>query len=191
MNRKLVYVVVILTLVLAGVAVYSVLRMNQSPEAGVPVRESAPPQRQINIKTLEIGQKAPDFSITSIDGETLTLSGFKDKIVVVTSGAAWCPTCIIENKNFQPVYEETKDKGVEFITVDIDPADTPEAVLKFQETYAPWHNVHVDSAWQMINDYGFWRFEITYIIDGDGVIQFADIGITSEDKLRKELNKLI
>lgn len=46
-------------------------------------------------------------------------------------------------------------------------------------------------AQSMIRDFGFWRFEITYIIDRKGIVQFKDSGITSTETLREELNKLL
>lgn len=144
-----------------------------------------------SYQTLEVGQKAPDFTVTTVDGNILRLNDFQGKILVVTSGAAWCPTCIIENKNFNPVQGEVKNKGVEFMTVDIDPIDDETAIKEFQKRYAPWHNVAQLNAKKMIQDYGFWRFEITYIIDRKGIVQFKDSDITSTETLREELAKLL
>lgn len=144
-----------------------------------------------NYKQLEVGTKAPEFNVRTIDGQNLSLSSLQGKIVVLTSGAAWCPTCVIENKNFGPVHDEVKDKDVEFITVDIDPIDGVTAIKEFQKRYAPWHNVEQRQAKQLIEDYGFIRFEITYIIDRDGTIKFRDSQITETETLREELEKLI
>lgn len=139
----------------------------------------------------EVGSKAPQFNVKTIDGLDLSLSNFHGKILVLTSAAAWCPTCVIESKNFAPVYDEIKKDGVEFITVDIDPIDDETAIREFQTHYAPWHNVEKKQAEQLIEDYGFTRFEITYIIDRDGTIKFRDSQITETETLREELEKLI
>ena len=144
-----------------------------------------------SYKQLEVGSKAPEFNVRTVDGNDLSSSSLQGKIVVLTSGAAWCPTCVIENKNFGPVYDEVKNKDVEFITVDIDPIDDAVAIKEFQKRYAPWHNVEQKQAEQLIEDYGFIRFEITYIIDRDGTIKFRDSQITETETLREELEKLI
>lgn len=139
----------------------------------------------------EVGSKAPQFNVKTIDGQDLSLSSFHGKVLVLTSAAAWCPTCVIESKNFAPVYDEVKKQGVEFITVDIDPIDDETTIREFQKLYAPWHNVEKKQAEQLIEDYGFTRFEITYIIDRDGTIKFRDSQITETETLREELEKLI
>lgn len=143
------------------------------------------------LNQLEVGSKAPQFKVKTIDGQDLSLSSFHGKVLVLTSGAAWCPTCVIESKNFAPVYDEVKKQGVEFITVDIDPIDNETAIREFQKRYAPWHNVEKKQAEQLIEDYGFTRFEVTYIIDRDGIIKFRDSQITETETLREELGKLI
>lgn len=143
------------------------------------------------LNQLEVGSKALQFNVKTIDGQDLSLSSFRGKILVLTSGAAWCPTCVIESKNFAPVYDEFKEQGVEFITVGIDPIDDETAIREFQKRYAPWHNVEKKQAEQLIEDYGFTRFEITYIIDRDGTIKFRDGQITETETLREELEKLI
>jgi len=182
------YLNLILGLVLVGIIVLIVFLLSDFNKSNskLVIQPS-----NINTKTLEVGKKAPDFTVITVDGEKFTLADFDNKILVITSSAAWCATCIIENKNFMPVYDEVKDKGVEFMTIDIDSLDTEEAIKEFQKLYAPWHNVHRSQSGELINDYGFWRFEITYIIDGDGIVRFSDIGITSTDTLREELKKVI
>ena len=181
----------ILTIIIIAGAIWLLTGNNQTNTQTSTTTSQSTNSQSPTYKQLKVGQKAPEFNLKTIDGQNLFLSGLGGKIIVLTSGAAWCPTCVIENKNFRPVHQEVKDKGVEFITVDIDPIDDVQAVRGFQETYAPWHNVHVSQAKDLIEDYGFWRFEITYIIDRQGIIRFADSQITETATLRQELDKLI
>ncbi len=190
-DKYLILILAAVVLLIGGVALLIVTNNDSENSRLSSSNDITSESSNINAKTLEVGQKAPDFSVITIDGIGLTLSDFDNKILVLTSGAAWCPTCIIENKNFMPVHDEVKDDGIEFMTVDIDSLDSEEAIKEFQKLYAPWHNVHVSQGRELINDYGFWRFEITYIIDGDGIVRFKDLGITETDTLREELNKII
>lgn len=188
-GKKFIVFVILLLLILVGALVAGNKFLSQKE------RQATSPQQIFSaanpqVRTLEVGQEAPNFQVTTINGKTLSLDSFSDKILVVTSGAAWCPTCILEAKNMNPVFQEFKDKGVEFMTVDIDPVDDERAIAAFQRQYAPWHNVHSGQAQEMIKDYGFWRFEITYIIK-DGAIHFADVAITDTEVLRNELNEVL
>ena len=138
-----------------------------------------------------VGDKAPDFSITTIDGQKYELSDFKGKILIVTSTASWCPTCFIEAEELAKVYPKFKDKGVEILSVSIDPTDNDELLEKFKKDYdTPWLYTHPNRAKQMIIDNGLTRFEITYVIDQNGVIQYKDSGITLARQIATILEEL-
>ncbi|MCH7759242.1 TlpA family protein disulfide reductase [Patescibacteria group bacterium] len=140
-----------------------------------------------------IGNRAPDFTIKIVDGQTITLKDFiGKKALVITSTASWCPTCIIEAHNFAPVYPQVKDE-VEFLSVSIDPTDGNTKLKVFQaSTDTPWFYTHPNlrGVHQMIINYKLTRFEITYIIDKKGIIRFKDREITKTDTLRNALLNL-
>ncbi|MDA2936401.1 peroxiredoxin family protein [Patescibacteria group bacterium AH-259-L05] len=141
-----------------------------------------------------VGSRAPDFTIQTIEGQIISLADFKlKKVLVITSTASWCPTCIIEAHEFAPVYPEVRDE-VEFLSVSIDPTDTETKLKIFQaSTNTPWlyTTPNLSGVREMIINYKLTRFEITYIIDTDGIIQFKDSQITSSTKLKQELDKFI
>lgn len=53
------------------------------------------------VLALNVGDPAPDFSGTSIDGEKVSLSGMKGKIVVLKLATTWCPTCKEQMRELQ------------------------------------------------------------------------------------------
>lgn len=58
------------------------------------------------------GGVAPDFSLKSTEGKTVTLSGFKGEVVVLNFWATWCPPCRAEIPDFVEFYNAYKEKGV-------------------------------------------------------------------------------
>ena len=139
-----------------------------------------------------IGNIAPDFSFTTIDGELVRSEDLRGQVVVITSSAAWCSTCVAEALQFASVYPSVKNKGVYFLTVDIDPNVTDEQIWQFQtQTVSPWAYASARSGKDIMNRLKLSRFEITYVINGDGVITFKDSVITSAPELEDAINEAL
>lgn len=70
-------------------------------------------------EAVEIGQTAPDFELTTLDGKTVRLSEFRGKGVLINFWASWCKPCRDEMPAIQRVYERHRDKGLEVLAVNI------------------------------------------------------------------------
>ena len=140
------------------------------------------PTGNVGIKQ---GDSVSEFTVFSLDRETFTSDELRGKTIVITSSAAWCATCKLEAKEFAPVYNEFKDKGVIFITLDIDPRDSDQLIKEFiQKTDTPWIYGNALKNRGTINTLAMNAFEITYVIDKDGLIVFKDRVITTSNTLR-------
>lgn len=73
-------------------------------------------------------EAAPDFRVTSLDGQELTLASLKGKIILVNFWATWCPPCRAEIPDFIEAYSELKDRGLVILGFSVD--DLPEADLR-------------------------------------------------------------
>jgi len=62
---------------------------------------------------------AKEFSLKSTDGNTVSLSDFKGKFVVVHIATTWCPYCNAEAPYLEQIYKEYKDKNVEVLIIDV------------------------------------------------------------------------
>jgi len=142
--------------------------------------------------SLSVGTQAPNFTVITSDGQTISLTDFRGRILLLTSTATWCNTCVIEAENLRPVYEELKGRGVEFLTVSIDPREDIQTLERFRASArTPWFYATAEGADSLIRDYAFDRFEITFIIDQQGIIRFVDNTITQTGELRTILSSLL
>ena len=73
-----------------------------------------------SIDKINSGDKtAPEFSLQSTDGETITLGSLKGKFIVIHIATTWCPYCNAEAPYLEKIYNEYKEKGVEVIIIDV------------------------------------------------------------------------
>jgi thiol-disulfide isomerase/thioredoxin len=113
------------------------------------------------IKTLEIGAKAPDFSLPGVDGKTHRLSEYdKAKVLVIVFTCNHCPTAQAYEDRIKKLAADYKGKGV--VLVAISPND-PQAVRLDELGYTDLS----DSLEEMKIRAGDKSFNFPYLYDGD------------------------
>nr|MBI1230687.1 redoxin domain-containing protein [Cytophagales bacterium] len=137
------------------------------------------------LRALSIGQPAPEISLPNPEGETVSLSDYRGKYVLIDFWAGWCKPCRDENPNVVRLYEKYKDKGFEVFGVSLD--RTKEMWVKaIEEDNLTWPQV---SDLKYFNSEAAETYQInaipaTYMIDPDGNIVAKDLrGISLEQKL--------
>ena len=134
--------------------------------------------------------QAPEFSLEDLNGNPITLSSLKGKVVFLNLWATWCPPCVREIPDFIDTYTQYKDKGLEIIGISVDNEGTAK-VLKFVEQYKINYPI-VMYTMQFIRDYMPGNaIPVTFIIDPQGKIRYKKIGLTNKAFLENWFLKLI
>lgn len=76
--------------------------------------------RMAHLKSVQVGQMAPDFTITSIDNTTISLSDFKGQYLLLDFWASWCIPCRKENSNVVKAYKQFKNKKFNIFGISLD-----------------------------------------------------------------------
>lgn len=120
---------------------------------------------------LAIGTEAPQLLLNDPNGQTVSLSSLRGKIVLIDFWASWCRPCRFENPNVVKIYNDFREKGFEIYGVSLD-RQQQAWVNAIQQDGLEW--IHV-------SDLGFWNsaavklYDInsipqTYLIDRQGII---------------------
>lgn len=124
----------------------------------------------------EQGEEAPDFTLKTPDGSTLTLSSLRGQYVVLDFWGTWCKWCVKGIPDMKAYYK--KYEGV-FEMVSIDFGDDEDTWLKAIDSYdMDWLHVITDeeSSAQLQKDYGLEGFPTKIVIDPEGTIIHTTVG---------------
>ncbi len=122
-----------------------------------------------------IGNPAPDFTLTNIAGEPVSLSQYRGQVVILNFWATWCPPCREEMPSMETLYRKYKDQGLVILAVSVD-ENGESAVKKFLQQTPYTFPILLDSENVSQHIYGVFRFPESFIIDRNGVIVEKIIG---------------
>lgn len=128
-----------------------------------------------------IGLQAPDFELKTLDGQTLKLSQFRGKKVMLNFWATWCPPCKAEMPDMQTFYTEVGDK-IQILAVNIDPEYDVAGFVKEMKINFP---ILLDENDEATNAYQILTIPTTFFIDEEGIIQNKFMGAMTIDKMRE------
>ena len=122
--------------------------------------------------TLELGFAAPDFNLPATDGNTYSLSDFKEDFIVLFFTCNHCPYVIGSDEVTRSSAEKFASRGVKFIGVNSNSANTyqvddfPHMVKRMEEHHFPWIYLR-DESQEVALAYGALRTPHFYIFDRD------------------------
>jgi peroxiredoxin len=122
-----------------------------------------------------IGYRAPNFRLENLEGEEVSLAGYRGQVVFINFWATWCVPCKAEMPSMQALYKDYKDKGLEILAVSSD-FEGETAVRPFVEEMRLTYPILLDSDFRVDSRYLIRSVPTTILVGRDGVITHKLIG---------------
>jgi thiol-disulfide isomerase/thioredoxin len=138
---------------------------------------------------LEIGAKAPDFTLETLEGEEITLSEV-GKPVMLNFWASWCPPCKAEMPHMVNFYESRSD-DVEIIAVNMMHQESSvEDTKAFHDDYQLNFPVPLDEDGTVTGMYQVKSIPTSYFVNAEGYIESKYIGPMTERSINSAFDKM-
>lgn len=136
----------------------------------------------------KVGQEAPTFECTTLDGKELSLADLRGKVVVVDFFATWCGPCIAAMPHLEKEVWQ-KFKGDKFTMVAIGREHENKDLTAFQQKHQLTFSVAGDPKRTIYAKYAKQYIPRTYVIGADGKIAFQSVGY-EEAEFKKMLGAI-
>lgn len=121
------------------------------------------------------GLPAPNFTLTDLDGQMVSLTNFRGKVVLLNIWATWCPPCVEEMPSMEKLFQELKDEDFEILAVSIDESGAQD-VLPFMKKHKLSFPVLLDAKGTIKALYRTTGVPESFIIDKDRILVEKVIG---------------
>lgn len=132
-------------------------------------------------KKILVGKPLPDFSYTTLDTPSITISpaSLRGKWVFIDLWATWCGPCIAELPTITKAWEEFRNDNIVFVSISLDQSVDKIAPFRERRFSMPWHHVFLPGVFE---NEAAKLFEVTGIpkpilVSPDGVITHITTGL--------------
>lgn len=141
----------------------------------------------IEVAPPSVGDIAPDFTSK---GNTVRLSDYKGKVILIEFWATWCPPCREFTPVLNKIYEKYKDKG--FVILALTPEENIDTVMSYIKRYDIIYPVLITDA-KTVRRYGVISIPVSFLISRDGRVTEKHLGVTRDivQELSSGIEKLL
>ncbi|HTN43250.1 MAG TPA: TlpA disulfide reductase family protein [Nitrospiria bacterium] len=128
-----------------------------------------------NEEAPKIGYLAPNFRLTNLQGQEVSMASLEGKVVFINFWATWCGPCRAEMPSMEALYHEFKGQGLEILAVSSDMDGAP-AVQPFIRKLGLSYPVLLDPDFRVDDKYLIQSVPTTVLVDKNGVITHRFVG---------------
>ncbi|MEK3997136.1 MULTISPECIES: thiol-disulfide oxidoreductase ResA [Psychrobacillus] len=172
-KQKRFYIRFVLLILMVGVIIFTIYSNLSKEKNGV----------------LQVGDEAPDFVLTDMNGERHQLSEYKGQGVFLNFWGTWCKPCEREFPLMDKQYQEVKDQGLQILAVNIGESDF--VVQKYIDRKGLTFPVLIDDNKSVMETYNINPLPTTFLINPEGKIEKIITGEMSEDSIKQYMEQIL
>ncbi len=139
---------------------------------------------------IQMGSPAPQFSLTTFDGQVFDTTEMRGQVILVNFWASWCIPCEQEAAELQQAYANYKDRGVVFVGVNY--VDTEPEARDYMGRFEIAYPNGPDLGTRISQAYRIRGVPETYIMSANGDLVEAKIGpYVSLDEIQASLDRAL
>lgn len=135
---------------------------------------------------------APEFSGTLLGGENFSSTELEGDVAVLNFWGSWCAPCRVETPEFQEVYADVRDDGVQFLGLNVKEPSEQFAlafVERFGIEFPSLHDPRGEIA-LAFRDYPANAIPSTIVLDRQGRVAAVYTGEVSQENLRRVIDRV-
>lgn len=137
---------------------------------------------------LDVGDRAPDFELTTLKGDVVSLSDYEGSPVMINFWATWCPPCRAEMPDMEHFHQNT---AIEILAINLTQTEeSDEQVQEFVDQYELTFPILMDEAIEVALLYQIQPIPTSIFLDAERTIQFVTYGALTYDQMNEVLEDI-
>ena len=133
----------------------------------------------------KVGERAPEFTGTTVDGDTVSLSDYRGQIILINDFATWCGPCLFETPHRVEIYNA---QAGEIAIIGLNLQEDPTVVAEYQSQFGVTYPLVMDPDGKLTDIYRPLGLPTSWFIDEDGVIRFVYTGPMTAEMIAEILD---
>jgi len=152
--------------------------INNAPEPGASLEQTP-------TGTLSVGTSFPDFTVTEVDGRTVTKDTLKGKPAIIWFTTSWCVPCQIGAKKVAPLANELGGRAFEVLVIFVDPKEKNSDLINWRKQFAneDWMVAFDNELTNLAKRVNLKFLDSKFLLDKNGVIKNIDFKQADENYL--------
>lgn len=135
------------------------------------------------------GEVLPPLSFEDLNGNQVSLSDLRGKVILVNNFATWCAPCRAEMPELQAFYDQHKERG--FTVVAIESGEPADEVARFVKEFGITFPVLLDPQGKALDTFNMFALPNSILVDREGKIRQTWVGAVDQSILEAGVLPLI